>query len=612
MLSRLRRSRACTLIGFLLAVLGAGSELLASGTGAWSYVDADGARHDFEQTGTCDNVTDGGLIDGDVRGCPNPTYQAPTLTNATLPSGGTGELEYAWMTTETDPNAGGRVTWRLIPNTNSPDYTPPPLTSTAYFMRCARRVGCSEYAGETNFVTVEVDCCDNVTDGGAIDGAQEVCGVPYQPSVIRNVTAASGGSNATQYQWYRSTTSDTYAIGDAAWAPIDGATNSFYTPGALTGVTHFVRTARKEFCEEIGAFSNVVTISARPLPTADADIVPASCDDAADGEIDVTIQQAAAPYTYRWLDDATQDLRRTGLVAGVYTFEITDVYGCVGTVDLTVDAPAELVASAEAEADLCDFADDAVVRAVVTGGTEPYSYLWNTGATDAELTGQPAGTYVVDVTDANGCTAQATVEVAPPPAFSANVAFTDPVCYQPDGTIDVTPVGGTAPYTYAWSHDPGLTGPSATGLPGGDYTVVATDANGCEATVAASLDDTPDIAIALDVDDVSCNGGNDGNVRSTVTGGQPPYSYSWSNGATTADLTGVSAGTYTLELTDDNGCIRTAEAIVAEPLELTASIDVVQPVCREDGGTLTAVIAGGTPPYTFDWGTVGRERKSVV
>lgn len=611
--SRALTSRLGGALGLLFLLGLVCSEALAGVPATWTYVDGDGVAHSFAyEQGACNNVTDGGTIGSDVIGCANPTYQPPALSSVTTPSGGAGELEYAWMATTTDPASGGRVAWQIIPNTDAPDFTPGPLTQTTYFMRCARRAGCSEYAGETNYVTVEIDCCDNVTDGGAIDGDQANCGVPFDPATIRSTTAASGGSNALRYEWYVSTTTDVYAVRAPGWSPIAGATSAFYNPGPITEVTHYVRTARREFCTETGAYSNVVTVRATPLAELEITATPVSCHDATDGTVEVTIVSSAEPSTRRWLDDPTTDLRRTGLAPGDYTLELTDANGCVTQVTAAVDAPDELTATAEAEFDICAFAGDATVRAVVDGGTPPYSYAWNGGQTAAELTNQSAGTYIVDVTDANGCTANASVEVNPPPAFTTSSTFTDPVCYQDDGTIDVATNGGTAPFTFVWSHDPGFTASSATGLAGGDYVITVTDANGCGSIENVSLDDTPAIQITLETDEISCNGANDGNIRSTVTGGLPPYTYAWDDGATTADLNGVGPGTYVLTVTDANGCDVDEAVTLTEPDPIVAGIRVIQPVCREDGGTLIAEMTGGTPPYTFFWGTVGRANETTL
>ena len=148
----------------------------AESPSTWSYVDEAGHERTFDEC--ADNVIDGGRIGTDARGCANPTFQPATLTNVTSPSGGSGDLEYLWMTTTSDPAGAQPVSWDIIPGSTSAEYTPNALTRTAYFMRCSRRAGCDKWAGESNYVTITIDCCDPIVDGGEIGGAPRNCGRP--------------------------------------------------------------------------------------------------------------------------------------------------------------------------------------------------------------------------------------------------------------------------------------------------------------------------------------------------------------------------------------------------------------------------------------------------
>ena len=609
MSGRDRLLRLHLLAGFVLAAVGIGT-LGAAVPANWTYVDAHGTERSFAPSEACDNVVDGGTIAADQKGCANPVYQPATLTSVTLPQGGTGDLEYLWMTTESDPSTGAPVSWSLIPGSTSADYTPGALTATTYYMRCARRAGCTEYGGESNYVTILIDCCENITDGGTIDGDQVACGVPFDPALIRNTGAAAGGANTLYYTWYESTTTDVYTPGSAEWTVATPLTTPYFDPGAVAQVTHYVRVAQREYCAEPGAWSNVVTISAHPNPTLKADVTDVTCFGESDGAAAVTIINAQEPFTYRWLDDPAAGLARSGLTAGTYEFEISDGNGCTATEQVVVGTPDELTVAIAGDFDVCAFTS-ADLTTGVAGGTEPYAYAWNTGATTANLKQQPAGTYEVTVTDANGCTATATLEVAPPVALTASATFTEPVCYGPNGTIDVTPAGGAAPFDYAWVPNVS-TGASAQDLPGGTYVVTVTDANGCEATASVTLDDTPPIAIATTKVDVTCNADADGEIDATVIGGTAPYGFVWDNGATTEDLADLAPGTYVLTVTDARGCEATATVEIVEPDALEVTLTVVQPVCAEDGGTLTADITGGTPAYSFDWGTEGRPNEQTI
>lgn len=602
-----RRTRLLQIaIAFGLFALFSLAESSAATPSTWSYLDLEGNRHGFAPSQTaCDNITDGGTIGSDVQGCANPSFQAPQIVNLTFPTGGSGAIEYLWMMTTSNPAGAQPVSWSIIPGSTTPDYTPLPVTQTTYYMRCSRRADCTEYAGESNYVTVEIDCCDNATDGGTIEGDQTACGIPYDPALIRNTAGASGGSNGMRYTWYSSTTSNVYVLGSPDWVVASSATTPYFDPPAVNEVTYFVRVANREFCTEPGAWSNVVTISAYPIPTLKADTTAVTCFGESDGTATITIIDAANPFTYQWLDNGSTDLTRTGMTAGDYQFEIIDGNGCATIETVTIFSPAELTVGITGNYDPCAFANDAVLEAEVNGGVEPYTYLWSTGATTASISNVSAGIYSVDITDANGCTTSESIAVTPPSALTASVAFTDPICYQANGTIDVTHAGGTAPFSYNWT--PAVTtAASATGLTGGVYTIEIIDANGCSTTVSATLDDTSPLTITLDGDDVTCNGAANAEIRNTTTGGLAPYTYAWSNGATSQNLSNVGPGTYEVNVTDANGCTEVQSITLAEPNALMANIDVVQPVCGEDGGTLTANISGGTPPYTFNWGPVGQ------
>ncbi|MBK7343247.1 MAG: hypothetical protein IPJ06_09225 [Saprospiraceae bacterium] len=151
----------------------------------------------------CDNVTDGGSISGDETGCPDPVFDPSVIVNVILPSGGSGDLEYVWMFTTVDP-ALPITSWLPLPNSNSPDFDPGPITQTTWYRRCSRRSGCTEYVGETGYVTKEVKCCENVTDPGLIGSDQSVCAVEFDPSPLVEISPATGGSGGLIYNWYSS------------------------------------------------------------------------------------------------------------------------------------------------------------------------------------------------------------------------------------------------------------------------------------------------------------------------------------------------------------------------------------------------------------------------
>ncbi|RMG94516.1 MAG: T9SS C-terminal target domain-containing protein [Chloroflexi bacterium] len=165
-----------------------------------------------------------------------------------------------------------------------------------------------------------------------------------------------------------------------------------------------------------------------------------------------------------------------------------------------------------------------------------------------------------------------------------------------DGQISTAINGGTAPYSYMWSN--GATTPSLNGLAAGVYHLTLTDARGCFVVDSVEILDPPALSIGLNIDDVTCNSGVDGAITPSPAGGMPPYSYMWSNGATTPSLNGLAAGVYHLTLTDANGCTVEITANVDEPDPIIVTgivIDSVNP------GSIIIDVRGGIPPYSFLW-----------
>ncbi len=589
---------------------GAGSVAHAAARAGWTYApdDGSGASGAFY---ACDNTIEGGQIAGSVRGCADPLFQVPKLTNVALPTGGSGALEFLWMKTTTNPASGQPVSWTIIPGSSGSEYTPAAVTKTTYYMRCSRRAGCEKWAGETNFVTVLIDCCENVTDGGRIGGAQTSCGVPYDPSVITNLAPATGGTNSLVYTWYQSNTSTTYQPGSPEWSVASSETTPYFDPSAISQPTSYVRVAQRDKCPVPGAWSNVITIAANPLPAIKANVKDVSCAGDSDGSITVTVLTAVAPVTLRWADIATAPASRTNLAAGAYVVIVTDGAGCEYTEDIIVGAPAPLTVTLAPTVDNCDFNNDATVASNVLGGTMPYTYVWAHGPTTANLSGLAAGTYSVTVTDAKGCSATQALTIAPPPKLAGTATATQPTCGINNGSVNVAQTGGVAPFTYAWS--PAVSnGNTARNLAGGAYAISITDANGCVARVTVDLVVIAPVTVALDGDDVTCNGAANAEVRSTVGGGIAPYTYRWNTGATSAKLSNVGPGRYEVTVTDAAGCVQVGEITLSQPNALAATITAVQPACFEDGGSLTANISGGTPPYTFNWGAAGRTNEQTL
>jgi hypothetical protein len=253
----------------------------------------------------------------------------------------------------------------------------------------------------------------------------------------------------------------------------------------------------------------------------------------------------------------------------------------------------------------------------ITGGTAPYTVNWSNGSTGTGVSGICMGTYSVSVTDANGCSWDTEVTINNPEELDLDLDGDNPNCYQGnDGSIDLTVTGGVAPYTYIWSNN--ATTEDLSNLPAGEYEVIVTDAGGCSISGTVTLKDPkPSLYINACADDVNCYGGSDGEIDLKVYCSNKVASYSWSNNATTADIDNLSAGTYTVTVTDYNGCSLTESFDVEEPDALLVSASSPEysngynvSSHGADDGSIDLDVSGGTPGYSYDWN--GSAQKSAT
>ena len=205
------------------------------------------------------------------------------------------------------------------------------------------------------------------------------------------------------------------------------------------------------------------------------------------------------------------------------------------------------------------------IAASVAGGTMPFTYVWSTGATGSTLSNISAGSYSVTVTDGTGTSVSQSTTVNQPTVVTVSLAAN--TCQIPF-LITATGSGGNPPYNYTWST--GATGPVISTPNPGTYCVTMTDQNLCGAVNCITVDINP-LDVSVTTNGLTCPDSDDGEVQAVVTGGTPPYTYAWSNGATTATQTGLATGTYTVTVTDVTGCSDSASGTVSAPPPLMIS-----------------------------------------
>jgi hypothetical protein len=317
------------------------------------------------------------------------------------------------------------------------------------------------------------------------------------------------------------------------------------------------------------------------------------------GLINLTITGGTGPYQFLWSNSATtEDI--DNLAAGTYYVTIIDnsVDTVIYTVLIAQPDPITLIPEIHQP---CFGLTDGSIMLQVTGGTSPYNYHWNNNSYSQNIISLPVGTYSVTVTDSNLCLTSDTFYLVQNPVISTNGVVTHVQCFEgSDGSINLTPGGGSPPYTFLWSN--GSNTEDISNLSYGTYSVIVTDSNNCDKTTVFSVGQPPELIISGNVTNVyPCHGDSSGEIQLSISGGITPYFYFWNNGATIDEIAQLPADTYSVTVTDDNGCHASTDFIVDEP-ELAINITYVltQPLNGNDGA-IDLSVNGGVSPYFFTW-----------
>ncbi len=341
----------------------------------------------------------------------------------------------------------------------------------------------------------------------------------------------------------------------------------------------------------------MVNISSPPL-TCNGELIPLTAS-ASGGE---------QPYSYLWSNGLTTS--SVLLSAGTYTVMVTDANACINTASISISNEPAINVTLTSTPLTCNNAYDGSIVSSVSGGISPYTYLWMSLVSDsATALNLAAGTYAVTVSDSMGCSGVASIGVTEPDLLIASIASTtNPSCNgSGNGDATVNTSGGTPTYTYQWS-PAGGNGSVGTGLSQGVYTVTVTDTNGCSDTAVAILVDVPPLFTSTSYTEVSCTGGSDGTAAISASGGTSPFTYVWSpNVSSGTNASGLTAGTYFITVSDNQGCTIIDSVVVSQvPNLLVVSANVMNASCfGSSDGQATASVTGGTPVYSFSWSPSG-------
>ncbi len=384
-------------------------------------------------------------------------------------------------------------------------------------------------------------------------------------------------------------------------------TGEFYSDTLIIGTNQFVNASalRDAYVTKFGCFDSI-----------NAQIIPASaCYDGlgvplADGSVSLTPSFGNEPYTYNWSTGTTTN-SISGLVPGSYSVTVTGTNGCSLTKVTNVLRKPFLQASITSVINpSCNGNATGSATVTATLGTPPYSYLWSSGEIAVTISNKIAGSYTVTVTDNCGTEVICTASITQPALLTATLTQTNVSCYGGStGSANVVTVGGTSPYSYLWNDpSPAQTTANCTSLTAGNWIVTITDSKGCSITKSVTITQ-PLVSLTSSINsqvNVSCYGGSNGSAKVVPVGGTLPYTYLWNDplpAQTTGIATTLTAGTWTVTVTDNNGCINISSVTITQPAVLTTLISAQTNVLCNGGSTGTATVNanGGTAPYSYIW-----------
>lgn len=433
--------------------------------------------------------------------------------------------------------------------------------------------------------------------------------VSLTPSILafgQNIACHNGNDGSVD-----ATISGGTAPYSAAWTGPNGFTSTAIDLDHLRAGTYTVVITDAHGCT---ATASTTLIESAPLVASITGPTHVTCFNSNDGAATVQVVGGTPPYAYTWNTAPAQTgATASGLAPGGYIVNVQDQYGCTTVASITITGPTQaLTITTTLKTDVrCFGATTGAAGVTASGGTGPYTYSWNTtpAQTTPTISGLAAGTYVVTVTDAHGCTATRSITITQPAqALASSITAQQNVgCFgNSTGSATVSATGGTGPYGYAWSTTPVQHAATATNLAAGSYTVNITDVNSCSTTQTVTITQ-PTAALSATmgtVTDASCPGGTNGDATVNVSGGTTPYTYAWNTtpAQSTPTASGLGAGTHTVNITDARGCTASASATIGQPAAIAITGDVSPALCQGGAnGAIDASIAGGTMPYAIAW-----------
>ncbi|MBS1775397.1 MAG: gliding motility-associated C-terminal domain-containing protein [Bacteroidetes bacterium] len=375
---------------------------------------------------------------------------------------------------------------------------------------------------------------------------------------------------------------------------------------------NYIVTAKDSFCTKIAT----INLSQPALLIPSIISTDVTCFGVGNGSLSASVVGGKQPYTYSWNTvPIVHSSLLSSLTPGTYTLTVTDSNNCIATYSSTISQPQQLIGQINTISNVsCNGGANGSATLKITGGTMPYSVMWNSVPSQNGLTASnlSAGSYSATITDAKGCkdTLQTTI-IQPIPLMVATPTIQNLNCLNSNnGSISLSPTGGNPPYSFSWNTTPIQHTSKASNLTAGTYSCTITDANGCSIVSTSTIGYPNPIQANIPTPQlINCFGDSTGSATVNVNGGFPPYTYLWNTqpSITTKVASGLKAGNYSVSVTDSVGCTSVATVNLQQQPQLQLSTTSSKTCVGQNQGSATVAAVGGVPGYAFMWNTIPKQ-----
>jgi gliding motility-associated-like protein len=352
---------------------------------------------------------------------------------------------------------------------------------------------------------------------------------------------------------------------------------------------------------------NITIVQPTVLNANITNVVNAFCTSQPIGQATVAGSGGTPPYTYSWNTNPIQTTpTATNLGNGNYVVTVIDAHGCIDTAHVSIiQTPGLSITMSQANV-VCNGNGNGSATVVANNGSSPFTYTWSNGGTNPSISNLTPGTYTVHVSDNTGCSANGSVTITQPSLLNAIVANLSNIsCYGlNNGSATMAVLGGSPAYTYLWNTVPQQTTAQPGNLPPGTYLGVVTDSHGCKDSVEVTIQQPTQLNVTITNPVNATCGLPNGSATASASGGTAPYTYHWNTSPVQTDsiADNISAGTYTVTVTDSKGCIDNAVVTLTQSPAVYVNTTPDDVSCHGlSNGSVTASLSGGTQPITYIW-----------